>query len=138
MKLKSQVCSLELSKRLKELGVKQESALFYWDLERDELMMGQEGGMPHFYTGDGRRSGGGKYVTLPDRTIAAFTVAELIEKLSGDEVSSLAIHKDIIEGWKIDISLRHGKDWTREYGGSPANALAKILIYLLENKLITL
>jgi len=31
MKLEDQVCSLELAKRLKELGVEQES-LFYWGL----------------------------------------------------------------------------------------------------------
>ena len=29
MKIESQVCSLELAKKLKELGVKQES-LYYW------------------------------------------------------------------------------------------------------------
>ena len=31
MKLEDQVCSLELAKKLKELGVKQDS-LFYWNL----------------------------------------------------------------------------------------------------------
>ena len=39
MKLQNQVCSLELSKKLKELGVKQES-LWYWIRDDDNVGIG--------------------------------------------------------------------------------------------------
>lgn len=70
MKLESQVCSLEYAKRLKELGVKQES-LFYWS----------------FYDGGFSEEEPG--ITLTDEAnhgfeedlLSAFTVAELGEML---------------------------------------------------------
>jgi hypothetical protein len=101
MKLENQVCSLELAKKLKELGVKQES-LFYWVRHWNE----------------------GKWVDklfyLKDEDdkvnsfTSAFTVAELGEMLTKQQIKN---------------SLDGSND-------TETNARAKMLIYLVENKLI--
>ena len=68
MELKEQVVSLELAKKLKEIGVKQES-LFWWDGYtnfEDEIKL--EYGKPDFVAGDAM-------------FYSAFTVAELGEML---------------------------------------------------------
>jgi hypothetical protein len=66
MKLEQQVVSLELAKKLKELGVKQES-LFYWNRHKSEISWGLSqtncSKISHW------------------ETISAFTVAELGELL---------------------------------------------------------
>jgi hypothetical protein len=69
MNLESQVCNLELAKKLKELCVKQES-LFYWS----KLSIQTE------YKLELRRHMQTQEIILADCTdyIAAFTVAELI------------------------------------------------------------
>lgn len=71
MTLESQVCSLDLAKRLKELGVKQESEFWWvqvWSTTPTDL--------------DGRwRVEFGASRMPPSGSLSAFTVAELIEEL---------------------------------------------------------
>lgn len=117
MKLVDQVCSLDLAKRLKDLGVGQESLFCY--------------------------ANGGLYSNpdfLTDNQFAAFTVAELGEMLppewSGFE---LVIEKTGPIGWQIKYVERGYEDETRGdffFDISEANARAKMLIYLIENKII--
>lgn len=110
MNLNEQVCSLELAKRLKELGVKQES-LFYWS----ENMRGEWS------------------LNCPtrDRTsrCSAFTVAELGEMLFPNaKINTIKIGN-------VFYLYQFGLD--KEFiADTEANARAKMMIYLLENKLI--
>lgn len=146
MELSKQVVSLELAKKLKELGVKQES-LFIWvnDAVSDEgwEVMRQ------------------KYRFV--KTCAAFTVAELGEMLPAyvqvpyNEVTA-QLRKDIdsedngLQGVWLSIDKSQvfnddlGEEWSAVYGDNGsivvettaktiADAMAKMLIYLIENKL---
>lgn len=69
MNIEDQVCSLELAKRLKELGVKQESLFTYFNIDGE--------GKYHIYFCECLPEEG-EYAGKP---IAAFTVAELGEML---------------------------------------------------------
>ncbi len=143
MELEKQVVNLELSKRLKKLGVKQNS-LFYWcEWTMDRITL--------------------EYVENPDDFVAitggsmdrfsAFTVAELGEMLPRSfdyEVSEFGVRdlifssgRTIIEnnGWYVMYNDPHPSNKIPVYAqhaDTEANARAKMLIYLLENKLITL
>lgn len=134
MKLEKQVTSLELSKKLKELGVPQES-LFHWNLwhgQMDDFMY-----QIHYRKPVKRLDG-----VLSEDTCSAYTVAELLERLPAG--TSLLKRTDIsgknppryyTEVVSIDESRpEYNKDWLDE---NPAESLAKMLVYLLENKLIT-
>lgn len=77
MKLESQVTSLELSKRLKELGVKQES-YFWWNIVDEKLYSGRE---IEVFATDGYVEGD---VLWLSNFISAFTVAELGETLPSE------------------------------------------------------
>lgn len=115
MNLPSSHTSLELSRKLKELGVKQESA-FYWCSEYGEIF---ELTQYRMY-----------------QTIAAFSVAELGEMLPALDCHS----RRVIPGeWFCEYS-----DYISNVGfpvqftaDTEANARAKMLIYLIENNLIT-
>jgi len=121
MKLQDQVVSLKLAKELKELGVKQES-LFYWaDIKVDELASGKDKDLKLVYVNE---EGNYKY------QISAFTCAELGEMLKNCSFPYPALTMNKI--YRVNIN------------GFPviedeieANCRAKMLIYLLENKLIT-
>lgn len=153
MKLEQQIVSLELAKKLKELGVQQDSQWY-----RKEML-----GVWH--TGDSLEIKDGEIqnqnkpesksfimncnmVTPEDLnfdTVSAYTVAELgeilptsidVKEKGGGEIFKLAI-------W------RHLNKWSVFYGGqdyclcsfedeTEADARAKMLIYLLENNLIQL
>jgi hypothetical protein len=111
------VCSLDLAKQLKELGVKQDSYFEWFD-------EGQYGAHLDKRTDANSPLGVKRY--------AAFTVAELGEMLpkyyatyrhSGNKVS-----------WACDKVLENDEDSI--FGPTEADARAKMLIYLLENKLI--
>jgi len=120
MKLEKQVCSLELAKKLKELGVKQDS---------------------HFYFKIGKASGAINLVPIEETTgdfahfefFSAYTVAELGEKLLYGE--RLFIPVVVVGKWSVptntaplivgDVNLF-----------SEADARALVLIYFLENNLI--
>lgn len=107
MKTEDQVCSLDLAKKLKEVGVKQES-LFYWNRQTKQVYMD----------------------TVPwneTAWVSAFTVSELGEMLREffeDE------NGDPFDPPNELCLERAGQIWEPNY-------LAKLFIYLLENELIT-
>ena len=172
MKLEDQVCGLELAKKLKELGVKQES-IFAWaevnqggnnwkyqvvqsDFQADceyisAFTVAELGEMLPLYLKRDANSGLPFSVVQSDfqadcEYISAFTVAELGEMLP------LYLKRDANSGLPFSVErcglqtykTYDGKGWVVCYdflsrsGRTEANARAKMLIYLLENKLINL
>ncbi len=129
MNLEQQVCSLDLAKRLKELGVKQEGQ-FFW---QGYLHSGHTIELVQF----GKVDGNYDYC-------AAFTVAELGEMLPpeinwGQGFKSLQILLLSDQPRKWDVRYYLGGSGIAPRGQSAeteADARAKMLIYLLENKLI--
>lgn len=142
MKLEQQVCSLDLAKRLKESGVKQESMFLWaldvvdgWRLVLREVEEPDDKGVNNF---------------------AAFTVAELGEMLpktvqrpssGGDGDLFYLEYSDggctlryVREFWKHgegqEEYLRKGQKDAFASDNTEADARAKMLVYLLENKLI--
>jgi hypothetical protein len=154
MNIESQVCSLELSKRLKELGVKQES-LFYWCyiIKDEKFVLAIQYDILHLHKNN-------EYEDLvvqvadehPDYSdevlkehISAFTVAELGEilpryvKLNQCEFYYTQIPSQHLDKWLIFYRSAFNS-WTGQdqEDENEANARAKMLIYLLENKLMEL
>ncbi len=126
MKLEDQVCSLELAKRLKELGVKQNS-LFYW---RDSLY-NQGVFIPEkiLYNPNTFHENA---VTIYEY-YSAFTVSELM--------MMLPVMTDITKR-SNDYHCRYFYENSTKIDHSfdikSADCLAKMLIHLLENKLMEL
>ena len=124
MKLENQVCSLELAKKLKELGFSQESVWYYSWHKTDNPPM------PQLDT---------DFKNVPneffDRAnfvkVAAFTCAELGEMLQ--DYSGNVEYDGKFKKWRI---IYFESSYTTEIIGSEADARAKLLIYLLENKLL--
>lgn len=130
MKLEQQVVSLEIAKRLKELGAKQES-LYHWV---------DSGNIQEYWSLISNYSG--------NDGLSAFTVAELGEMLptslykenqtyffnlaNGNGVRC-PNYVTYING-QTGIHLLNKLIWEK----TEAEARGKMLIYLLENKLITL
>ncbi|MCK4576855.1 hypothetical protein KAU34_10635 [candidate division WOR-3 bacterium] len=123
MKLSKQVCSLEPAEKLKELKVNQGS-LWYWvkyfDGETSKMMCSL------FQKNEDDKV---------NEHISAFTVAELGEMLPNDFMS----YKKDDDMW---LCCKHhpeiGKDneMIMEFAEIEADARAKMLIYLIESKLI--
>lgn len=114
MKLEQQVCSLEYARKLKELGVKQASVWWWF---KGEL-----------------------YKDTPDYkcSISAFTVAELGEMLPYNKCQT--IFKNTYRNGKIEYLFYIDPNTEKELlveANTEANCRAKMLIYLLENKLTT-
>lgn len=123
MELTKQVTSLELSKRLKELGVKQES-LFWW------LNPFKEQGFILTQDSEWDKNDHHEFCS-------AFTVAELGEMLNVSGFGDMTTSCLGANGWHCSgnttkLGRKHFIDTTE------AGARAKMLIYLLENNLITL
>lgn len=117
MKLENQVVSLELAKRLKELGVKGSSVFWWLNLA--------DGWKVLYYDFASEYD--------PINPIQAWTVAELGEMLP-ETVSS---GKTWGGGYRaLFVSDAH-KIIHQEDAPTEADARAKMLIHLLENKLIT-
>lgn len=133
MELTKQVSSLDLAKRLKELGVKQD-AMFTWIYD-----------LTHEYWRVADRTWGAMHDDKWDWA-DAFTVAELGEMLSKFPKEDYRLYVGIrccslYSGWEPNNS--GGKKRTylyrdNEYKTTEADARTKMLIYLLENNLITL
>ena len=113
VKLEDQVVSLELAKRLKELGVKQESCFVWWT---------------HPLTGFEEVLYRPKAECDGTVECAAFTVAELAGWF-------------IENGKRFQITLTGANFYCKNSGHHAdkymANAMAKNIIYLIEQKLVT-
>ena len=123
MKLKQQVTSLELSKKLKELGVEQNS-YFAWVLNNCDANIWDET-MWESYDGPNK----------PEILACAFTVAELGEMLPLEKCF-IDIQGNEEDSWYFHVKDDRGFQMFVEDAETEANARAKMLIYLLENKLI--
>lgn len=123
MKLESQVTSLELSKRLEELGVKQES-LWYW-------VDGLSGWYLVQYDSE--------IDIIASNWISAFTVAELGEILPADNGKDVDGRTNQLQTEKYNDRYRVGFRASQEldvYDETEANARAKMLVYIIENKIV--
>jgi hypothetical protein len=125
MKLEQQVCSLELAKKLKELGIDDYNSLFHW----------RYGGKSKPELQRFNRSHTGHELTNNDDVTfewcSAFTVAELGEMLP-QYFSNTKVEPFLFEGYIQDIGNKE------EFSGdTEANCRANMLIYLLENNLLT-
>jgi hypothetical protein len=153
MKLEQQVVSLELAKRLKELGVKQES-LFYWNFVGyseitpnncrncvgkaectcDRAPSGYEwiisSSRPDF--------GEDREIEQTTEGFSAFTVAELGEMLKSGMSNG---HMQFDRRWVCEYEPVTGDGEIKTikgYGNTEADSRAQLLIFLLEKNFITL
>ena len=138
MQLEDQMCSLELAKRLKELGVEQDSLFYYrtqylYDGSDEIVLMINKFDSPRAH----ERMSNPKY--------SAFTVAELGEmlpaRLKPDLPSKKFARLDICKGTDSRWLISYYYDITLPpknalIGNTEADARAKMLIYLIENDLI--
>jgi hypothetical protein len=137
MKLEQQVVSLELSKRLRELGVKQDSVC-YWR----EFQLNGEFDNQILWDVDTELSYRSTISNVL-QSVAAFTVAELGEMLPNEvEINEtsywLGIHRGLRDVWIIGYRENgtNGLSFPNE-AETEADARAKMLVYLLERGLIT-
>jgi hypothetical protein len=139
MKLEDQVASLELSKRLKTLGVRQESYFWWVRHYADEDVPENYYAAP--YTSPGHSISGIERGDGLLRGFSAYSVAELGEMLP----AMLSINGDACLWYSSDKSTKGA--WFSTYGDTDtpkfeeealteADARAKMLIHLLENKLM--
>lgn len=128
MNLEKQVCSLELAKELKGLGVAQRGLFFWWINNHGQASLSH-----------------GMEITVHQSYVSyeftAFTVAELGEMLP------FFVNKDHVWAGQL-MCVRHPHDWTVSYGtmkeawikesaDTEADARAKMLIHLLKEKITT-
>jgi hypothetical protein len=121
MKLESQVTSLEISKRLKELGVKQESYFVWMNIRNGDIELWDKTMLSDYST------------SVQVEVASAFTVAELGEMLpEGVRTWKYSDEKDEIK-WAGQIPQYDDTFGSYE---TEVNGRGKMLVYLLENKLI--
>lgn len=138
MKLENQFVSLELAKKLKALGVKQESLFYWWRLLPTEPYI-------LIHPQLDRRTLQGYVDAYPSAELySAFTVAELGDMLP-DEIEVheqsywLDISRPIRSVWQVGYQKNGSAFQTFIHeADTEADARARMLIYLVENKLITL
>lgn len=157
MKLEDQICSLELSKRLKEFGIKQES-LFWWKcwIPKKGSSYIHDGWKISIYKGSNIESD-------EHNIISAFTVAELLDLLPSiintkknepfnnyrfrmekfialTDLKSMKFEINYLMNYFCDTAKAHeilgGPLVSAIYDTNPANACAKMLIFLKENELV--
>jgi len=120
MKLEDQVCCLKLAKRLKELGVKQES-VFVWERDPADSRFR----LINFAPDQG----------IPEFRFSAFTVAKLGEMLPrGFFLPEHAsdIKYGIMNYWRREPSYTATNTIPEITADTETDARAKLLVYILE------
>lgn len=144
MELEKQVCSLELAKKLKELGVKQESLWYWWGKTSG---CGSPASPTKKEEGHYLRacreiqilcnimscSGAEDRIHVFSEKYSAFTVAELGEMLKRE---ALPYWDNVFMTWSCGIYGSRRNILGMEKILTEADARAKMLIYLLEHNLI--
>ena len=127
MNLEDQVCCLELSQNLKELGIKQKSQFYYIKpLIIDEEIIENPYYMIAYISQIGK---------IYNNMISAFTVGELLKLLPLINVSQIKLLKcSKVEGIYYTC-MSPSVDFNFS-DNNPSNAGAKMLIYLIENGLV--
>jgi len=143
-----QVLSLDLSKKLKELGVPQES-LFYWEVPHEQRKA-HHAVIPIVNELPGQENVRSRFFVY----YSAFTVEELRELLP----SSIPLYQGSLESADLHLTREYNSstktidEWCcwyqrrdngsaliEQFGGSSMiEALAKMMIYLLECKLLVI
>ena len=134
MRLEDQVVSLESAKKLKELGVAQESAFSWMRIELWPDKKIQYILWPRDRANGTHPKGDPSFIEA-----AAFTVAELGELMKDKGLGVTAHSNLIIDEWWVTGGVwkpENQKFDHLEKDKSWSDALAKMLIYLLENGLI--
>ena len=133
MNLESQVCSLELAKQLKELGVKQESQFYFVNVNPILL----ERLLHNKITLIAHKSQCNE--TSPD-SLPAYTVAELGEMLSNKYNEWSQGYHDCYSQWFFQVGHRGAGSMIEGIGlkgfsdqEHEANARAEMIIWLIEN-----
>jgi hypothetical protein len=133
MKLESQVTSLELSRKLESLGVKQES-LFYWWISNKEEHKNHINFQPAIHYE--------RPIPMKDKNwdwsiVSAFTVAELGEMLPERIAPKTGVTRQFAfrrGGFKwVSYELQDGYIVHKEFAETEADARAAMLIWLVEN-----
>lgn len=125
MKLEQQVTSLEISTRLKELGVKQDG-LFNWANYISQPPRNESSWTLHI-------AGSDDWANEQAREhISAFTVAELGEMLR--PTTWTVVSRPIGNQWGAYTPTC--EKWGEHYANTEADARGKMLIYILENNLL--
>lgn len=147
MKLEDQVCSLELAKRLKELGVKQESHFYWNELMPTTIDITPKNSPTMVHRTNFEKKIFNKILTIKTESgYSAFTVAELGEMLPSNFLYKGAMYFFTERYYKH----RNGDDsfgWCVFYengGGNlldvmdqnEANARAKMLCHLIEKRIV--
>jgi len=124
--MEKHVTSLELSKKLKELGVPQKSNFAYWTGNKNKLSIIQNGVISSLKSGD--------FAVLTKRQeyISAFLASEVLEMLPVNTIRYFWI-KNAQDGSKYYELLT---DYEKITDTKEADLLAKMLIYLIENGLL--
>jgi len=144
MSVTKECISLELAKRLRELGVKQKSVLV-WS-EYPHIMEQQEDGTVKCIETITEIKGTSYWRTDEINNWAAFTLRELFEIAPTFELSigNLIFEKkdftrsyDKKENIKYYCAYGYERSLVENYEENPANAIAKAIIYLIENNLVS-
>ncbi len=126
MKLIDSVCNVELAKKLEKLGVKQDSQWYWW---YDDPCSDPNDPAYGVY-GDWLLS-----CNKLNRSLSAFTVAELGEMLPSNKIRTLKWFNDWFCEAFNDVATQ-SNPLCRLVGKTEAKARAKMVIYLKERKLI--
>lgn len=146
MKLEDQVCSLEYAKRLRELGVKQRSLVYWLNIQHCVHMKVKENGWELEEDENGnlivdkidyRTELGNPAVCNIDKDNcwAAFTVSELGEMIKN---INFVIELDNKKNWMIHFWIDKDDHAIPVNNKKEADARAQMLIYAIENKLMEL
>lgn len=133
MKIENQVCTLEQAKKLKELGITQDS-MFYWVNTTQGLRLAYKDSYKHY----GIVGENGTEVTKRMIIACAFTVAELGLMLpQGSYMRRSYITTEEIVGYVFRVGCNIDNDGYETFGLNEAEMRARLIINLIEREIIT-